>query len=128
MFLKYIGRSFKRGCIQLVRRPMYFLLIIIMPILCSWFLMDLIKGGSVQRVPVGIVDLDNSIMSRQVLRTLNGLQQVNISHRYSNFAEARDEVQRGEVMGFFLLPELLASLHRSGKRDLCRHRTHPDHL
>ena len=33
MFLKYIGRSFKRGCIQLVRRPMYFLLIIIMPIL-----------------------------------------------------------------------------------------------
>ena len=36
---------------------MYFLLIVIMPLLCSWFLMDLIKTGSVQRVPVGIVDL-----------------------------------------------------------------------
>ena len=73
MILKYIGNSFKRGCVQLVRRPMYFLLIVIMPILCCWFLMDLVKGGSVQRVPVGIVDLDNSILSRQVSRTLNGL-------------------------------------------------------
>ena len=116
MILKYIGNSFKRGCVQLVRRPMYFLLIVIMPLLCSWFLMDLIKGGSVQNVPVGIVDLDNSIMSRQVLRTLNGLQQVNISHRYSNFAEARDAVQRGEVMGFFLLPEYLEEEALGGRR------------
>ena len=95
MIRKYIGNSFKRGCIQLVRRPMYFLLMVIMPILCSWFLMDLIKGGAVERVPVGIVDLDNSSMSRQVSRTLNGLQQVNIRYRYNNYAEVRDAVQRG---------------------------------
>ena len=116
MIRKYICNSFKRGCIQLVRRPMYFLLIVIMPLLCSWFLMDLIKGGSVQRVPVGIVDLDNSVLSRQVSRTLNGFQQVNISHRYSNFAEARDAVQRGEVMGFFLLPEYLEEEALGGRR------------
>ncbi len=114
MITKYIGRSFKRGCVQLVRRPMYFLLIVIMPILCCWFLMDLVKGGSVQRVPVGIVDLDNSILSRQVSRTLNGLQQVNI-HHYANYAEARDAVQRGEVLGFFLIPENLEE-HALGGR------------
>lgn len=115
MITKYIGRSFKRGCVQLVRRPMYFLLIVIMPILCCWFLMDLVKGGSVQRVPVGIVDLDNSILSRQVSRTLNGLQQVNIRHHYANYAEARDAVQRGEVLGFFLIPENLEE-HALGGR------------
>ena len=115
MLLKYIGQSFKRGCVQLVRRPMYFLLMVIMPILCCWFLMDLVKGGSVQRVPVGIVDLDNSVLSRQVSRTLNGLQQVNIRHRYTNFAEARDAVQRGEVLGFFLVPEDLEE-HALGGR------------
>ena len=116
MIRKYIGNSFKRGCIQLVRRPMYFLLIVIMPLLCCWFLMDLIKGGSVQRVPVGIVDLDNSIMSRQVSRTLNGLQQVNITYRYSDFAEARDAVQRGEVLGFFLIPEDLEERALGGRQ------------
>ena len=115
MITKYIGRSFKRGCVQLVRRPMYFLLIVIMPILCCWFLMDLVKGGSVQRVPVGIVDLDNSILSRQVSRTLNGLQQVNIRYHYVNYAEARDAVQRGEVLGFFLIPENLEE-HALGGR------------
>ena len=116
MILKYIGRSFKRGCIQLVRRPMYFLLIVIMPLLCSWFLMDLIKTGSVQRVPVGIVDLDNSSLSRRISRNLNGFQQVNISHRYNNFAEARDAVQRGEVMGFFFIPDDLENLALGGRQ------------
>lgn len=116
MIRKYIGNSFKRGCVQLVRRPMYFLLMVIMPILCSWFLMDLIKGGAVERVPVGIVDLDNSSMSRQVSRTLNGLQQVNICYRYSNYAEARDAVQRGEVLGFFLIPEDLEERALGGRQ------------
>ena len=105
--MKYIGRSFKRGCVQLVRRPMYFLLIVILPLLCSWFLLDLIKDGSVQRVPVGIVDLDNSSLSRRISRNLNGFQQVNICQRYNNFAEARDAVQRGEVLGFFFIPDNL---------------------
>ena len=105
MIMKYIGQSFKRGCVQLVRRPMYFLLIVIMPILCSWFLMDLIKGGSVQLVPVGIVDQDNSDMSRRISRNLNGFQQVDISHRYNNFAEARDAMQRDEIYAFMVIPE-----------------------
>lgn len=116
MIRKYIWNSFKRGCVQLVRRPMYFLLIIIMPLLCSWFLMDLIKDGAVQNVPVGIVDQDNSDMSRRISRNLNGFQQVNISHRYNNFAEARDAVQRGEVLGFFFIPDNLEELALGGRQ------------
>ena len=116
MIAKYIGNSFKRGCIQLVRRPMYFLLIVIMPILCCWFLMDLIKSGSVQNVPVGIVDLDNSSMSRRISRNLNGFQQVSIRNRYNNFAEARDAVQRGEVFGFFLIPDYLEEEALGGRQ------------
>ena len=116
MILKYIGRSFKRGCIQLVRRPMYVLLIVIMPLLCSWFLMDLIKDGSVQRVPVGIVDLDNSSLSRRISRNLNGFQQVNICQRYNNFAEARDAVQRGEIYGFFFIPDYLEEEALGGRQ------------
>ena len=118
MIRRYIGQSFKRGCVQLVRRPMYFLLMVIMPVLCCWFLMDLIKGGAVERVPVGIVDLDNSILSRQVSRTLNGLQQVNIRHHYRNFAEARDAVQRGEVLGFFFLPDGLEERALGGRQPM----------
>ena len=118
MIGKYIWNSFKRGCIQLVRRPMYFLLIVIMPLLCCWFLMDLIKDGSVQNVPVGIVDLDNSSLSRRISRNLNGFQQVNICQRYNNFAEARDAVQRGEVLGFFLIPDNLEEDALGGRQPI----------
>jgi ABC-2 type transport system permease protein len=95
---------------------MYFLLIAIMPLLCCWFLMDLIKDGSVKCVPVGLVDLDNSALSRRISRNLNGFEQVNIRQRYSNFAEARDAVQRGEVLGFFYIPENLEEQALGGRQ------------
>jgi len=114
--LSYIKESFKRGCIQLVRRPMYLLLMVIMPLLCNWYLLDLIKPGIIQKVPVGIVDLDNSALSRRLTRNLNGFQQVNICQRYDNFAEARDAVQRGEVLGFFLIPDELEERALSGRQ------------
>ncbi len=116
MITPYIKESFKRGCVQIVRRPMYILMIIIMPVLCTWFLMDLMKTGSVQHVPVGIVDQDNSTLSRQLCRNLNAFQQVNICQRYATFDEARDAVQRGEVLGFFYIPNDLESRALGGRQ------------
>ncbi len=103
--MHYVIDSLWRGAVQLVRRPMYVLMIVIMPVLCAWFLMDLLKTGSVQRVPVAMVDLDRSGVSRRLARNLGSFQQVEITNHYTSFAQAKDAVQRGRVMGFFLIPE-----------------------
>lgn len=105
MVRRYIKNSLVRGCVQMVRRPMYILLMVIMPLLCAWFLMDLMKTGSVERVPVGIVDLDDSGISRQVSRRLGAFQQVDIKWRYHNFEDARQALMRGDIYGFFFIPE-----------------------
>ena len=100
----YIIESFKRGMVQLVRRPMYFLMMVIVPILGSWMLLDMIKGGVIREVPVGVVDMDNSDLSRRLLRNLNALQQINIKRSYKDFKEAKWAVQCGDILGFYYIP------------------------
>ena len=60
MYRLFFNESIKRGLVQLVRRQLYWIVMIAAPILCSVFMLELMKPGTIQRVPVGIVDLDNS--------------------------------------------------------------------
>lgn len=112
----YITESFKRGFVQLVRRPMYFLMMVVVPIICTWALMDMMSSGGIRQVPVGVIDLDNSDLSRKLLRNLRAFPQVKITHQYANFAEAKYAVQSGQVMGFYYIPADLEERALNGKQ------------
>ena len=112
----FLNEAVKRGLVQLVRRPVYYIFMIVAPLLCGLFLLDLMSPGTISRVPVGIVDLDNSSLSRNIGRNLGAMQSVRIVTRYANYGEAVAAVQRGEVSGFFFIPakmeeEALDGLH-----------------
>ena len=95
---------------------MYFLMICVIPILSTWALMDMLSPGAIRNVPVGIVDLDDSPFSRQLIHTLDALEYVKIKKQYSNFTEAKQAVQCGDILGFFYLPDDLEELALSGKQ------------
>ncbi len=101
----YIAESFKRGTVQLVRRPMYFLMMVIVPLFGAWVLMDLMDEGGIRRVPVAVVDRDDSNLSRSLLRTLDAFQQVSITRHCKDFNEAKMLVQSGDIYGFYYIPE-----------------------
>ncbi|MBO4871520.1 MAG: ABC transporter permease [Muribaculaceae bacterium] len=101
----YFVESFKRGMVQMVRRPMYILMMVIIPLLGCFTLMDLMKAGTIRRVPVGVVDMDDSELSHRLLRTMDAFQQVNIKHQYKDFKEAKLAVQCGDILGFYYIPE-----------------------
>ena len=111
----FFNESIKRGLVQLVRRQLYWLVMIVLPIGCSIFLLDLMKDGGVHRVPVGIVDLDNSMVSRRIERNLMGMQQVDIVDHYTDYRAALDAVQRGDIYGFILIPDRLEHKALSGQ-------------
>ena len=101
---KYLLESYKRGCVQLVRRPVYIIMMVIIPLFSAWFLLDLMEEGVVRRAPAAIVDMDNSDISRRMYRNLSAFQQVDVQYNFRNFAEAKRAVQRGDIMGFFVIP------------------------
>ena len=90
---------------QLVRRPIYWVAIFVIPIFSMLFLSDMMHNGLPIRIPAGIIDSDNSKMSHSTIQNLEGMQLVNIVNKYDSFTQARRKVQSGEIFGFFMIPE-----------------------
>lgn len=116
MLREHIKDTVKRGLVALVRRRIYLIMMVIVPIVGAFLLLDLMERGSVDHAPVGIVDLDNSSISRNLTRHLGAMQYVNITRSYASFAEARDAVQRGEILGFFFIPDDMSERALSGNK------------
>ena len=114
MIKQYFRQAFKRGAVSLVRRQVFVWMMVVMPLLCAFFFFDLMHKGPVTRVPVGVVDLDNSSTSRALSRNLGAMQNVEIKCHFANFQEACDAVQRGDVLGFILMPAHLEERALSG--------------
>ena len=115
---KYISlwQVMKRECKRLISRPLYIFCMVIAPLFCYIFFTTLMESGLPKDLPIGAVDLDNSSTSRSILRNLDAFEQTKIAARYESFDEARIAMQRGDIYGFFYIPEKLASKAISGRQ------------
>lgn len=93
-----------RALHQLVSRKIYVVAIIGVPVFCVIFFLNLLSPGLPLKVPTAIVDLDNSQMSRQVTRSLNAMELIDIRDHCNSYIEALDKVKDGSVFGFFVIP------------------------
>lgn len=78
--------------------------ILLVPIMMAAFFASLLSEGLPLKVPAAVVDLDHSTMSRKLTRNLGANEMVDVRMKAESFNEAMDAVQRGEVMGFFVIP------------------------
>lgn len=104
-----------RSCVQLFRRPIYWFGIFFLPLFMFLFLTSMFDKGLPTRVPAAIVDRDGSSLSREVTQNLESMQMVNFTHDANSFTEARHLMQRGDIYGFFLIPENFQADLLSGK-------------
>lgn len=106
----------KRECRRLVSRPLYLFCMVIAPLFCYIFFTTLMGAGLPTDLPVGTVDLDNSATSRQLLRNLDAFSQTGIVANYNSVNEARSAMQKGEIYGFFYIPDGLSSKAQSQRQ------------
>ena len=104
MMFKALLQILKREILILTSRPMFMVVMILIPVGTSLFLMDLLKKGSAFNAPAAVVDLDQSKTSQSLSRTLEAMHSVHIKYHFSSFSQAEDAVKRGEIFGFFVIP------------------------
>ena len=95
----------QRECRRLVSRPLYLFCMVIAPLFCYVFFTTLMDSGLPLNLPAGVVDLDNTATSRNIVRNLDAFEQTKVAAHYASVAEARIAMQRGEIYGFFYIPE-----------------------
>lgn len=82
---------------------------VIFPILVIIFFTSLMNEGQPVKMPVGVVDLDNTTTSRKLIRNLDSYQMSHVVEHYSNMNEARQAMQRNEIYAFLLIPKGMTS-------------------
>ena len=97
-------QSLAYGWRRLCSRKLYIAAMVVVPVAFAIFFVDLMKEGLPLKVPVSVVDLDQSQLSRRITRNLNATELIDITHRDLSYSEALDRVRRGETFGFFLIP------------------------
>lgn len=95
----------RRELMRMTQRPLYLLCMICAPLFCFIYFVSLMGEGLPQELPTGVVDEDNTSVTRQLLRNLDAFQQTSIVKQYSNFTDARTAMQRGEIYAFYYIPE-----------------------
>ena len=89
----------------MVSRPIYPLLILFMPLGFLVYFATLMPQGLPEQLSIGVIDHDQSSISRKIVRQINASQQTRVTARYLHFSEARAAVQEGAIFGFIELPE-----------------------
>ena len=84
---------------------LYRFCMVLFPILVIFFFTSMLDDGLPTRLPVGIVDLDNTSTTRALSRKLEGFQMSQVVARYPSYSEARHAIQRNEIYGFLYIPK-----------------------
>ena len=95
----------KREVLRIAIRPLYLFCMIIAPVFCYLFFTTLMANGLPTDLPAGVVDLDNTSTTRNIIRNLDAFQQTHIVAHYPSVMEARKDIQRGEIYSFYYIPE-----------------------
>ncbi|MFJ5340625.1 ABC transporter permease [Pectobacterium sp. CHL-2024] len=69
--------------------------------LITWWTLS---GAIVRELPIGLIDLDNSTMSRQFARELHASPSFNLNHQFSTVTEGSASLRGGEIYALVVIP------------------------
>lgn len=107
---------FVRSVLQIVRRPIYWAGFFILPLFIFLLLPDMMEEGLPYHVPAAIVDKDGSSVSRDVALQLSDMQLIDMKENCNSFTDARHLMQKGDIFGYFLIPENFQQDLLAGKK------------
>lgn len=86
------------------RKPVFLLGSVGVMAVCCLFYLTFFKAGLPENLPVGVLDLDNSSLSRNFCRQLDATQMGKVI-KYEDFTAARDAMQTGEITSLCVIPQ-----------------------
>lgn len=90
---------------QIRAHPRYALTMILLPLISFALTWGLFSNQYPQNLPVAVIDLDHSSLSRTVIRAIDATSVVEVSFQVSDPAQARDLMLRGSIYAMIILPQ-----------------------
>lgn len=93
-----------RECHRMASRRIYWVAVVILPLFLLFFMSTIFGTGEMVRIPIAVVDADNTATSRSVARNVSAVPTFDVVAHYANEVDARRAVQRKEIYGYLSIP------------------------
>lgn len=107
---------FIRECRRILTSKICIWGLIVAPILVMTFLMYMMNDGLPNKIPIAVVDHDNSSTSRTLIRQLDAFPKTDIKFKSLSFREARERMERGEIYAVLTIPKDFSTDAVSGRQ------------
>ncbi|WP_413478539.1 ABC transporter permease [Vibrio hibernica] len=107
MFLSRIQAIFFKELLQLKRDKMTFRMIIMIPII-QLLLFGYAINTNVRHIPVGVVDLSQTTLSRVLIQTVEATQTVAFTKQYTDLNQAQKDIASAKIRAVLYIPHDLS--------------------
>ena len=101
---------FRRELRHMTSRRIYFASCIVLPLFSLVFMATIFGHGQMENLPVGVVDADQTSLSRSIVRMVDATPELQVTKQYANETEARKAMQKKDIYGYLLIPSGIKSL------------------
>lgn len=98
------------------RRPFLFAFVGVVPLALMALLTGIFSAGLATRLPIAVLDLDSSDLSRSIIRMVDATPDTAVAFRAGELAEGRGMILSGKVHGLLMLPRNLERDVFAGRR------------
>jgi ABC-2 type transport system permease protein len=109
-------RIFVREWRRIFFNPLLLVMTIVMPLVLSGLLIAIFSTSIATDLPVGVIDLDASDLSRTTVRLLDATPDIAVTERFDNLGAGRSAIIAGRIYGLLMLPKNLERDVKAGRR------------
>ncbi len=102
--IRGIYAAFKREVRAIIHDRLYLTSLVILPVIMMLFFVVFFARGSIDNLPIAVVDNDNSSMSRKLTAMIDATRGVAVAMPINSTIEAQDEVLKGGIYGYVVIP------------------------
>ena len=101
---------FRRELRRMSSRRIYLATCVVLPLFSLVFMATIFGNGQMKNLPVGVVDADQTSLSRSIVRMVDATPELQVTKHYANETEARKGMQKKEIYGYLLIPSGIKTL------------------
>lgn len=94
----------RREVRRLCRQPMYFVLMVLLPVISFAFFALLFGQGAIRNVPIAVLDQDHTTLSRKVIQMIDETPTALVAYGIQDMAEGERLMREGKVTAIVLVP------------------------
>ena len=103
-FLSHTCTVMRREMHRLTHQPMYFVLMVVLPVVSFAFFALLFNKGAIRNIPIAVLDEDHTTLSRKVAQMIDDTPTAMVAYDIQSMGEGERLIREGKIVAVVQIP------------------------